>query len=124
LKKDTAQRANSRAQSPKPLNWKQRRNSKRIMTSKKRDDLPPVFDEEEPKRPRRDEQKQDSEEKADEPSSPAATGQGRGRRRDWLSFSGRRQPRIGNDFQAVLPKASSQEEGATISNDGSKDVEE
>jgi hypothetical protein len=94
------------------------------MTSKKRDDISPALDDEEPKRPRRNEEKQDAEEKADEPSSPAAPGQGRERRHDWLSFSGRREPRIGDDFQAVLPKASSPEEGATISSDGSKDVDE
>jgi hypothetical protein len=96
------------------------------MTSKKRDDLPPVDDEEEPKRPRHEEAgKDDAEGKADGPPSPVAPGQGREKRRDWLSFSGRRQPRVGEDFQAVLPNISlAEEEGTIISTDGSKEHED
>ena len=88
------------------------------MTSKKRVELGPGEGEEPPKRPRGDdveETKAESEEAgtaveaAGEPSATVQAAQRRnGERRDghrdWLSFSGRREPRVGEDFQvAFLP---------------------
>ncbi|CAB9503206.1 expressed unknown protein [Seminavis robusta] len=97
------------------------------MTSNKRDDLPPAEGESEPKRIRADDEEKQETKKEEAPR----------RRRDWLSYSGRRQPRVGDEFQATtLPKvadsttneapeaANNNEEGATISNDGSKEEED
>ena len=69
------------------------------MTSKKRPEVETGEEGGEPKRPRGD----GEEEKQPEAAQPSRRQGGR----NWLSFSGRRQPRVGAEFQATaLPSPS------------------
>ena len=94
------------------------------MTSKKRVDVDNIEEGGEPKRPRGEEEKQETVAEAE-----AAQQEQRNQSRSWLSYSGRRRPRVGDDFQVTsLPSPSDTKEEAaeasTQEEEGKKEMKE
>ena len=91
------------------------------MTSKKRIDIEGTEEGGEPKRPRAgEEEKQEVDGAA--ALQPEGQPQQRGQSRNWLTFSGRRRPRVGDEFQvSSLPSPSDKKEGSTGGADEGKE---